>query len=116
MKTTNGMGVGKGGDGTNVNGQNRPTVGDSLYKAIPDQPSKTAFMEGAVRNKEGSARVGDATMGGSSIRQRTTVDRLGAKYGVQITHKPGYVENASTLANGRIVPSVINRSQAFRAQ
>lgn len=114
-KTTNGMGRGPAKpEGTNVNGTNRETMGTSVYDARPDIPSRDAFMAGALREKEGSGK--GSVLDPTSARGRTTVDSLGAKYGIQITHKPGYVENATTLANGRIVPSVVNRSQAFRAQ
>ena len=110
MKSTNGMGVGKGGGREKVlNSGQRLTMGTQPYSMKPDTPSSSEFRNGMLEAKPGVDKSG-APVGGKSNRKNGGLARANVRaYGnaTMITHKPGFVENASTQANGRIVPAVM---------
>jgi hypothetical protein len=109
-KDTKGMGYGEG----QWKDTSRQTVGNSIYHDKVDAPSASEFRAGSLTHKEGYDKQGDANMGSAGGRTHEK-QGMGARYNPQITHRPGFVENASTLAAGRIVSSAAGSWSNFNA-
>jgi hypothetical protein len=119
-KNTNGMGakaLGGGADKVTNSGQ-RVTVGDSVYSTKPDAPSATEFRAGMVEGKPGMSKADPLAVGTTSTRKSAGLARssLGPRFSPAITHRPGFVENASVQANGRTVPAVMGVRNSFYAE
>ena len=110
-KNTNGMGYGEG----QWKDTSRATVGDSIYHDKVDAPSASEFRAGTLTHKEGYDKQGDANMGTAGGRTHEK-QGMGARYTPQITHRPGFVEDARTQGNGRIIPSAAGSWAPFNAQ
>lgn len=120
-KSTNGLGYGtrSGDKDPVVNSGQRKTVGTSIYAMPVDAPSGSDFISGMLEAKEGWAKsdapVGVKEPGGKGAKKFTASSSAGARYSISpnMYARGGFVENASTQANGRIVKATMGSRQNF---
>jgi len=115
---TNNLGRAKPGKERVINSGQRVTVGNSIYGMRPDAPSGTEFRAGMLEAKPGMSKPDPLAVGTTSRRKSAGLARnaLGPRFAPAITHRPGFQENASTQANGRIVPGVMGSRRNFWSQ